>query len=244
MDLRTTCKVRCVVGSASLAHTPAAAWRATPHLLIFPQQPDDPRSGPLAEFLGEAKSKIEELSTLLAEREEEFYSFKNDVRFSPHARPLTLAVPSPASDLARFVPGQEGDDYDDEAESTDGVDNIDYADDEEDDEEDVGSEDRKARLEVPPIPAPPHLSQHPAHRRGEARARTLALAGTQGQGAGQRREGGDVSLRSEQRPVHVCTCARARSAAATHTNPTSPCISYGVAGHSVSRPPFSSVSHT
>ena len=33
----------------------------------------------MAEFLGEAKSKIEELSTLLAEREEEFYSFKNDV---------------------------------------------------------------------------------------------------------------------------------------------------------------------
>merc|ERR1711865_1268464 len=32
----------------------------------------------MQEFLGEAKSKIEELSTLLAEREEEFYSFKND----------------------------------------------------------------------------------------------------------------------------------------------------------------------
>merc|ERR1719364_146798 len=72
----------------------------------------------MQEFLG--KSKIEELSTLLAEREEEFYSFKNDE-----------------------------DDYDDESESTDGVDNIDYADDEEDEEEDVGSpEERKAKLEA------------------------------------------------------------------------------------------------
>jgi len=74
----------------------------------------------MQEFLGEAKSKIEELSTLLAEREEEFYSFKNDE-----------------------------DDYDDESESTDGVDNIDYADDEEDEEEDMGSpEERKAKLEA------------------------------------------------------------------------------------------------
>ena len=48
---------------------------------------------------------------------------------------------------------QQEDDYDDEAETTDGVDNIDYADDEEDDDEDVGSEDRKAKLEVPHAPA-------------------------------------------------------------------------------------------
>ncbi len=47
---------------------------------------------------------------------------------------------------------QQEDDYDDEAETTDGVDNIDYADDEEDDDEDVGSEDRKAKLEVPHAP--------------------------------------------------------------------------------------------
>eukprot|EP00908_Phaeocystis_cordata_P008492 Transcript_19170.p2 GENE.Transcript_19170~~Transcript_19170.p2 ORF type:complete len:174 (-),score=72.09 Transcript_19170:782-1303(-) len=66
----------------------------------------------LQEFLGEAKSKVEELSTLLAEREEEFYSFKSD--------------------------GE--DDYDDENEATDGVDNIDYAD-EEDDEEPTGGKD-------------------------------------------------------------------------------------------------------
>ena len=52
------------VGSS---HAPCAAWPR-------------PLASPLAEFLGEAKSKIEELSTLLAEREEEFYSFKNDVR--------------------------------------------------------------------------------------------------------------------------------------------------------------------
>ena len=49
------------------SHAPRPAWPR-------------PLPSPLAEFLGEAKSKIEELSTLLAEREEEFYSFKNDVR--------------------------------------------------------------------------------------------------------------------------------------------------------------------
>ena len=87
------------------------------------QKPKDMFDGSeedMQEFLGEAKSKIEELSTLLAEREEEFYSFKND----------------------------QEEDYDDESEATDGVDNIDYADDEEDDDEDVGSEDRKAKLEA------------------------------------------------------------------------------------------------
>ena len=56
------------VGSS---HAPCAAWPR-------------PLPSPLAEFLGEAKSKIEELSTLLAEREEEFYSFKNDVRRLVH----------------------------------------------------------------------------------------------------------------------------------------------------------------
>lgn len=137
-----------------------------------PQQPTEPTwPGPLAEFLGEAKSKIEELSTLLAEREEEFYSFKNDVRpaaripaahmpRSPHApQPSTWpaaarAVPSslPPPTSARCMSQQE-EDYDDESEATDGVDNIDYADDEEDDDEDVGSEDRKAKLEVPHAPA-------------------------------------------------------------------------------------------
>lgn len=61
-------------------------------------------------------------------------------------------MPSPIYDPARFGSQQE-DDYDDEAETTDGVDNIDYADDEEDEDEDVGSEDRKARLEVPHAPA-------------------------------------------------------------------------------------------
>lgn len=87
------------------------------------QKPKDMFDGSeedMQEFLGEAKSKVEELSTLLAEREEEFYSFKND----------------------------QEEDYDDESESTDGVDNIDYADDEEDDDEDVGSADRKAKLEA------------------------------------------------------------------------------------------------
>ena len=60
-----------------------------------PQQPTEPTwPGPLAEFLGEAKSKIEELSTLLAEREEEFYSFKNDVR--PAAR-MHARSPDPRS---------------------------------------------------------------------------------------------------------------------------------------------------
>ena len=58
-----------------------------------PQQPTEPTwPGPLAEFLGEAKSKIEELSTLLAEREEEFYSFKNDVR--PAARMPAAQIPA------------------------------------------------------------------------------------------------------------------------------------------------------
>merc|ERR1719181_2180683 len=100
------------------------------HLGVSMEQSDNDGKSPkeffdgseddLQEFLGEAKSKIEELSTLLAEREEEFYSFRSD--------------------------GE--DDYDDESEQTDGVDNIDYADDEEDEEEAGGSEERKARLEA------------------------------------------------------------------------------------------------
>ena len=44
-----------------------------------------------AEFLGEAKSKIEELSTLLAEREEEFYSFRSDGVGQSH-RPLAFLL--------------------------------------------------------------------------------------------------------------------------------------------------------
>ena len=66
----------------------------------------------------------------------------------------SCALFSPASDLGPLhVSQQEESDYDDESEATDGVDNIDYADDEEDDDEDVGSEDRKAKLEVPHAPA-------------------------------------------------------------------------------------------
>merc|ERR1719379_3089529 len=84
------------------------------HLSVDLEQSDNDSKNPkeffdgseddLSEFLGEAKSKVEELSALLAEREEEFYSFKNE----------------------------GDDDYDDESESTDGVDNIDYADEEDD----------------------------------------------------------------------------------------------------------------
>ena len=58
------------------------------HLAVDLDQKDNDEKGPkeffdgteddLAEFMGEAKAKIEELSALLAEREEEFYSFKND----------------------------------------------------------------------------------------------------------------------------------------------------------------------
>ena len=74
----------------------------------------------LAEFEGEGKSKVEELGKLLADREEEFYSYQN-------------AMPS-------------DDDYDDEDEGSAAgdaskkpvVDSIDYADDE--DEEEAGKD--------------------------------------------------------------------------------------------------------
>ena len=77
---------------------------------------------------------------------------------------------------------QQEDDYDDEAETTDGVDNIDYADDEEDDDEDVGSEDRKAKLEVPHAPpsrprlVAPRLVDRAARPAPYARARPSTCA--------------------------------------------------------------------
>jgi hypothetical protein len=68
-----------------------------------------------AEFEADAKAKVSELGTLLAEREEEFYSYQNSAP----------------------------DDYDDEEEESaskkSGVDAIDYADDE--DEDDVEAKD-------------------------------------------------------------------------------------------------------
>lgn len=74
----------------------------------------------LAEFESEAKSKVEELGKLLADREEEFYSYQN-------------AMPA------------EDDDYDDEDDAPSGdaakkpnIDTIDYADDE--DEDDAGKD--------------------------------------------------------------------------------------------------------
>ena len=72
------------------------------HLAVDLDQKDNEEKGPkeffdgseddLAEFMGEAKAKVEELSALLAEREEEFYSFKND-----GVRPASAALRTPTS---------------------------------------------------------------------------------------------------------------------------------------------------
>merc|ERR1719181_1640013 len=66
------------------------------HLGVSMEQSDNDGKSPkeffdgteddLSEFLGEAKSKVEELSTLLAEREEEFYSFRSDGVGQSHRR--------------------------------------------------------------------------------------------------------------------------------------------------------------
>ena len=72
-----------------------------------------------AEFEADAKAKVEELSVLLNEREEEFYSYQNS------------------------APAADNDDYDDEDDDADDtmtkpkppVDSIDYADDEDDEDE-------------------------------------------------------------------------------------------------------------
>ena len=72
-----------------------------------------------AEFEADAKAKIEKLAALLAEREEEFFSYQNQAAEGP-------------------------DDYEDEegsASSGKTVDAIDYADDEEDEDEDAEGKD-------------------------------------------------------------------------------------------------------